>query len=101
MLGGYSSGDYRAFRLWVESLDGVQVQLNNALAGLHGSLLFRFLVISDSFSAAACVYFWVSFCCMSLSDCVAVESCKVRRCMLSVQLQMLWARASRPKGWFL
>ena len=101
MLGGYSSEDYRAFRLWAESLDGVQVQLDNVPADLHGSLLFRSLVISDSFRAAACIYLWVSFCRMSLSDCVVMESCKVRCCMLSVQLQMLWARASRPKGWFL
>ena len=96
MLGGYSSEDYRAFRLWAESLDGVQVQLSNVLADLHGSLLFRSRVISDSSSAAACIYFWVSFCRMSLSNCVVVQSSKVRCCMLSVQLQMLWARASRP-----
>ena len=96
MLGGYSSEDYRTFRLWAESLDGVQVQLDNVLADLHGSLLFRSLVVSDTFSAAACIYFWVFFCRMSPSDCVVVQSCKVCCCMLSAQLQMLWARASRP-----
>ena len=39
VLGGYSSKDYRAFRLWAESLAGVQVQPDNVLASLHGSWL--------------------------------------------------------------
>ena len=77
MLGGYSSKDYRAFRLWAESLDGAQVQLGRC-AGISAWLIAH-ATSCDPKEPESCSLHshHTSFHHMSLPDYILMESCQV------------------------